>query len=772
MKCVNCGAINKRGDRFCNNCGQPLPQPRPATPPAYAPRQHTPGWVWGLLSFVGVGLVLLLVLMLSGNLRIRVNAPASNVEQQPYSQPQQAAQTTVSNEKIGYFCDGSGNATPFVSNEKIIQINLNWAAKTQQQVKDFLYHVQYAVTDNGVAIPSQPYLGNITAGDELGFRAPCGVAIAPLAPGTHIIRTRISFTKQIFDGQDYYGPGSPKETLDGTCTIVVGKSSPSTRQAVSASTDQQEGNKPVIQTGMLCTPQLSRDFCQKAGGNWTTHPGISEEYCLCNQEHPKEECEANNGAWLPIAHYCTYQEIHAPKPPCFPALAKDFCEKASGQWTNNASSGENYCLCNGANAQAECEKYQGVWNDKDKRCSLIQSPQSPVLPDLPVNVSCMPKLTTEHQCISYGKKWIVNEDTGEKYCQCEMNILAETECIQNYGKWFDDTEQCSYGDNCPDLRMEDYYPDIPGFNEACAKRGGFTVENNDDFRFNYCICPNKYTSQPTCPWIIVDPGKNGPALDHNIHLMIINGVPFLDIYINNDNGGFTTSHLKVIIHLKDGAVASTQLGEGMRSWGGAVGVESVNGIDIGAEYPGGPSVGPDRETLPFDESKVASIFVCADNCCIDLDQFKKSACPPNDNFRADFVEWKSGVITYNVTSKQGWDSGVHILPDLKDTQGNDWVQDLSCDRKSDTVMKCSGGPANFKTAGNGSMSFSYGSGGNDCPVTITAKIPTLTIIKPTVKPQTCPICKGAGKCCPAGQTCCSCGCFAVYAAIDCYSYCP
>jgi hypothetical protein len=96
-----------------------------------------------------------------------------------------------------------------------------WYARTEEQIADHLAAAQYEVSINGQAVRRpMDYAKPIReSGPDVvvDFFYPTG----ELAAGTYTIEYRVTWSRQIYDGYNFFGPGT--NTLDetGTCTFVV-----------------------------------------------------------------------------------------------------------------------------------------------------------------------------------------------------------------------------------------------------------------------------------------------------------------------------------------------------------------------------------------------------------------------------------------------------------------------------------------------------------------------------------------------------------------------
>jgi hypothetical protein len=96
-----------------------------------------------------------------------------------------------------------------------------WSAATEGQVRDYIRTRIEAVTFDGVELHGEQK-GEIPYDDAAKlFRAVWMAEIGVIDPGLHTLTYRLTFSEKIFDGKEYYGPGTGRETQEDTCEIEV-----------------------------------------------------------------------------------------------------------------------------------------------------------------------------------------------------------------------------------------------------------------------------------------------------------------------------------------------------------------------------------------------------------------------------------------------------------------------------------------------------------------------------------------------------------------------
>jgi hypothetical protein len=138
--------------------------------------------------------------------------------------PTNQAATVQQGVDVLAYCDATSFNAPAPVNlaaGSTIDIYWVWYASTEAYIQDHLNAAQYEIAIDGVPLrnidryrlPVQS-----TASDYVVYwYAPAG----PLAAGEHEITYRVSWSQGIFDGYNYYGPGSTYPVEEGSCTFTV-----------------------------------------------------------------------------------------------------------------------------------------------------------------------------------------------------------------------------------------------------------------------------------------------------------------------------------------------------------------------------------------------------------------------------------------------------------------------------------------------------------------------------------------------------------------------
>jgi len=118
------------------------------------------------------------------------------------------------------------NLSPIIVNpdDEIVVFN-GWLAKTKDQVQDYIDNVILDITLDGIQLSMSESSGIILDYDDHGIVEGYDVFfeenIGSLEKGSHLVETNISWKQKIFDGWDYYGPGSKNESITSFCEIIV-----------------------------------------------------------------------------------------------------------------------------------------------------------------------------------------------------------------------------------------------------------------------------------------------------------------------------------------------------------------------------------------------------------------------------------------------------------------------------------------------------------------------------------------------------------------------
>jgi hypothetical protein len=159
--------------------------------------------------------ILFLMLLLTA-----CRAPGSVAASSPLPAP--ATPTEVSPVYVSALCKLMGlDARTEVPKDRPMIVMWGWSAATMEQVQDYLDAALVKVTFDQKELAGQmqkevPY-------DETSkiYRAVWMADVGIPATGVHVITYWLEFQRKIFDGTDYYGPGTANEKMSDRCEVDV-----------------------------------------------------------------------------------------------------------------------------------------------------------------------------------------------------------------------------------------------------------------------------------------------------------------------------------------------------------------------------------------------------------------------------------------------------------------------------------------------------------------------------------------------------------------------
>jgi hypothetical protein len=96
-----------------------------------------------------------------------------------------------------------------------------WSAATQEQIQDYLQAGVVVVTFDEATLKGEQQGGIPYDDTSKVYRAVWTADAGIPAPGIHVITYSLTFRRKIFDGTDYYGPGTKNEKQEDRCEIEV-----------------------------------------------------------------------------------------------------------------------------------------------------------------------------------------------------------------------------------------------------------------------------------------------------------------------------------------------------------------------------------------------------------------------------------------------------------------------------------------------------------------------------------------------------------------------
>jgi hypothetical protein len=96
-----------------------------------------------------------------------------------------------------------------------------WSAATEAQVKDYIRTRIEVITFDGVELHGEQRGGIPYDETAKLYRAVWMAEMGVVDPGFHTITYSLTFSEKIFDGKEYFGPGTDKEKQGDKCEIEV-----------------------------------------------------------------------------------------------------------------------------------------------------------------------------------------------------------------------------------------------------------------------------------------------------------------------------------------------------------------------------------------------------------------------------------------------------------------------------------------------------------------------------------------------------------------------
>lgn len=103
-----------------------------------------------------------------------------------------------------------------------IDVYWAWFVSDPQYVQQHLDAVSYEVRVNGELLSNWRQFGTPVRQQGASFAKYWFVPFGPLAAGEYTITYRATWREQIFDGYEFFGPGSINPVEEGSCTFTVG----------------------------------------------------------------------------------------------------------------------------------------------------------------------------------------------------------------------------------------------------------------------------------------------------------------------------------------------------------------------------------------------------------------------------------------------------------------------------------------------------------------------------------------------------------------------
>ncbi|MBN2084912.1 MAG: hypothetical protein JW748_06765 [Anaerolineales bacterium] len=94
-----------------------------------------------------------------------------------------------------------------------------WEAQTEQQVRDYLENAMAKVTFNGESVADAERTDVYE--QEGAFHVFWEKSLGILERGKYPLTFFVEFRNVIFDGMEYFGPGTDNESVEDTCYLIV-----------------------------------------------------------------------------------------------------------------------------------------------------------------------------------------------------------------------------------------------------------------------------------------------------------------------------------------------------------------------------------------------------------------------------------------------------------------------------------------------------------------------------------------------------------------------
>lgn len=124
--------------------------------------------------------------------------------------------------QVKYDCNKKDYSPASYGSQIFLLTYLRWAASTEKQVDDFLQAVQPVIYLNGKQIQTSMDHDMVEQSeDKTMYIVRTYFDVGKLQPGNYDIRTVLNFNEKIFDGTEYFGPGTPNATIEGYCSVII-----------------------------------------------------------------------------------------------------------------------------------------------------------------------------------------------------------------------------------------------------------------------------------------------------------------------------------------------------------------------------------------------------------------------------------------------------------------------------------------------------------------------------------------------------------------------
>jgi hypothetical protein len=140
----------------------------------------------------------------------------------PSSQIPISAPTNSSPVYVSALCTLMGmDARSEVPAGRPVIVMWGWSAATEAQIQDYIQAGIAAVTFDGKQLKGEQQGGVPFDDTAKVYRAVWMADAGHPTVGLHVITYSLTFNRKIFDGTDYYGPGTKNEKQEDRCEIDV-----------------------------------------------------------------------------------------------------------------------------------------------------------------------------------------------------------------------------------------------------------------------------------------------------------------------------------------------------------------------------------------------------------------------------------------------------------------------------------------------------------------------------------------------------------------------
>jgi hypothetical protein len=96
-----------------------------------------------------------------------------------------------------------------------------WSAATEEQVEEYIQASVVVVRFDGIEIKGERQGGIPYDKSAKLYKAVWMANIGTAKLGIHTITYSLTFSRKIFDGTDYYGPGTKNEKQEDRCKVDI-----------------------------------------------------------------------------------------------------------------------------------------------------------------------------------------------------------------------------------------------------------------------------------------------------------------------------------------------------------------------------------------------------------------------------------------------------------------------------------------------------------------------------------------------------------------------